>query len=93
MKRCVLCKELAEVLSWQKLCNRCWMSIIENAVEQIREKKGPVYEKWVAKLGLRKISSHYIQTTLLPLAQRLDYENLRYRLGDTCTSVMGAVRY
>ena len=64
MKRCVSCGRPAKVLSWRGFCNDCVTLRVIEAITQIREKKGPVYERWATKLGVRKISPHYIQTTL-----------------------------
>lgn len=64
MKRCVSCGRPTGVLSWRGLCNDCVASKVIEAITQIREKKGSVYERWAAKLGIRKISPRYVQTTL-----------------------------
>lgn len=64
MKGCVSCGRSAEVLSWRGFCNDCVALRVIEAITQIREKKGPVYERWAAKLGIRKSPPRYIQTTL-----------------------------
>lgn len=64
MRHCVSCRRPAEVLSWRGFCNDCVALRVIEAITQIREKKGPVYERWAKKLGMRKSSPRYIQTTL-----------------------------
>lgn len=65
MRRCISCGKLAEVLSRRsRFCNDCVVSKVIEAITQIREKEGPVYERWATKLGIRRISPRYIQTTL-----------------------------
>jgi len=81
MKRCVSCGRPAEVLSWRGFCNDCVASKVIKAITQIREKKGPIYERWATKLGVRKISPHYIQTTL-----SVNRGALCSWKGKTCTS-------
>lgn len=64
MRRCISCGKLAEVLSRHGLCNDCSISRWFGAITQLREKEGPVYERWATKLGIHKIPPRYIQTTL-----------------------------
>jgi len=75
MKLCISCRKPAEVLSWRGFCDNCATSRVIEAWTQLREKKGPVYEKWATKLGIHKTFSRYIQTTL--------YQSV-YRLGNGC---------
>jgi len=44
-KRCKLCKKTKK-LSHRLLCKDCSIKLNQDAVSQLRVKRGPVYEKW-----------------------------------------------
>jgi hypothetical protein len=50
MKCCISCGEVTGV-SRRNLCFRCAMERVKNSWEQLREKKGPVYERWATATG------------------------------------------
>jgi len=55
-RKCKRCGELREV-SKRGLCRDCGFALMQDAVRQLQEKRGPVYEKWVTRTvsGMRGV--------------------------------------
>jgi len=49
-QRCLLCNKKNKKLSRRGYCVECSRKLMQNAVAQLRVKKGEVYDKWKSKL-------------------------------------------
>ena len=59
--KCHVCHKVTGVISRHGMCEECGISKVRDAWKQLREKKGPIYEKWARKRRRRDEA----QTTLL----------------------------
>jgi len=49
-KRCRQCGRPSERLSRRGLCPRCSYARMSSAIRQLRDRKGPVYERWRTRM-------------------------------------------
>jgi ribosomal protein L37E len=54
MAKCKRCGKEVEHVSNRGLCSDCGMGAVQEAAKQMHEKKGPIYEKYLARIKASK---------------------------------------
>lgn len=49
--KCIKCGSSDHVFKRSGLCLDCWGKHMQSCVNQMREKRGPIYDKWLAAMA------------------------------------------